>query len=170
MCGTDDKWANDNGDSYDHPIAQSLPIPIGPLSHHGQTFGGTQYQTKTSLSDRPGVLVPQLRANTSSSLRRASYAERDRVRPIDPGALDFTHDDDDDDEEEINSDPETGGKARQRALKILKARNEMPAAGKHPDRGPFPSKTLTKNFRHVEKFGVTRHAQHDDTISILVLL
>ena len=89
-------------------------------------FGKTSYQPKTSLSDRPGLLVPAMH-QTSSSLRRASYAERDRVRPVDPGALDFAGVDDYDDD--VDSDPETGGKARQRALKILKARNEMPAAG-----------------------------------------
>ena len=85
------------------------------------------------------MLVPALRNNTtSSSVRRASYAERDRVRPVDPGAFAFTAEDDDD-EEEVESDPETGGKARQRALKILKARNEMPAAGAS---SPFTSTTL----------------------------
>ncbi|KAI0368073.1 hypothetical protein BV20DRAFT_1054266 [Pilatotrama ljubarskyi] len=122
----DDKWTGDN-----HPIAQSLPIPIGPLGNQRQSFALTSYQAKTSLSDRPGVLVPALRSNSSSSsLRRASYAERDRVRPIDPGALDFAVDDDAADED-VESDPETGGKARQRALKILQARDEMPPAGKH---------------------------------------
>ena len=77
------------------------------------------------------MLVPALRTNnnTSASLRRASYAERDMLRPVDPGALDFTADADDDEDEDVPSDPETGGKARQRALRILKARNEMPAAG-----------------------------------------
>ena len=37
----------------------------------------------------------------------------------------FTHTD-----EEDSGDSESGNRARQRALKILKARNEMPAAGK----------------------------------------
>ncbi|KAM5531923.1 hypothetical protein V8D89_014393 [Ganoderma adspersum] len=123
--GEDVQWSNGNGE---HAIAQSLPIPIG-LNQRMQGFGKTAFQPKTSLSDRPGLLVPALH-QTSSSLRRASYAERDRVRPVDPGALDFAgDDDDDDDDDDVDSDPETGGKARQRALKILKARNEMPAAG-----------------------------------------
>ncbi|TBU49005.1 hypothetical protein BD309DRAFT_852542 [Dichomitus squalens] len=124
--GDDNKWPDRNDD---HPIAQSLPIPIG-LNHHRQIFGIPAYEPKTSLSDRPGLLVPALRnSSTSSSLRRASYAERDRVRPVDPGALDFAGDDDDEYDDDVDSDPETGGKARQRALKILKARNELPAAG-----------------------------------------
>lgn len=133
----DDKWAEDN-----HQIAQSLPIPIGPLGQHGHTFGIPPYQPKTSLSDRPGVLVPPLRnGSTASSLRRQSYAERDRVRPIDPGALDFAVDEDGA-EEDVESDPETGGKARQRALKILKARDEMPAAGESLCLYPFPQAQL----------------------------
>ncbi|KAI0824728.1 hypothetical protein BC628DRAFT_1538167 [Trametes gibbosa] len=111
----DDKWANG-----DHQIAQSLPIPIGPLGQHRQTFGIPSYQPKTSLSDRPGMLVPPLR-NGSTSYRRPS------VRALDPGALDFAVDEDGVDD--VESDPETGGKARQRALKILKARDELPAAG-----------------------------------------
>ena len=128
----DDRWTN--GGAADHAIAQSLPIPIGPLGQHRQPFGLPQFQPKTSLSDRPGMLVPPLNGNgTSSSVRRASYAERDRVRPVDPGALAFDDDDDDDDEDDVDSDPETGGKARQRALKILQARNEMPAAGEPSD-------------------------------------
>ncbi|KAI0772048.1 hypothetical protein BD413DRAFT_51504 [Trametes elegans] len=122
----DDKWATDN-----HGIAQSLPIPIGPLGQH-KPFA---YQPKTSLSDRPGLLVPPLRnaSVSAASLRRASYAERDRVRKIDPGALDFAVDEDEDGAEgdDVESDPETGGKARQRALRILKAREELPAAGEY---------------------------------------
>ncbi|KAI0650239.1 hypothetical protein C8Q79DRAFT_998129 [Trametes meyenii] len=113
----DDKWVTD------HPVAASLPIPIGPLGQHLQTFGIPSYQPKTSLSDRPGVLVPALRNGSSASVRR------ERVRAIDPGALDFAVDDDGGDDDDVESDPETGGKARQRALRILKARDEMPPAG-----------------------------------------
>ena len=120
--------ADDNGDdTYDHPIAQSMPIPIGPLGARGQTFGAPKYQPKTSLSDRPGILVPELRTGTdtaAASIRRASYVDRD------PGALDFIDDHDEDEDEEDSGDSESGNRARQRALKILKARNEMPAAGK----------------------------------------
>ena len=119
-CVIDDKWTDGN-DSYDHPIAQSLPIPIG--LNHPQTFGRPQYQLKTSLSDRPGMLVPELRTNSSASVRRVSHVDRD------PGALDFVAADDDDDDDEVNSDPEMGGRSRQRALQILEARNELPPAG-----------------------------------------
>ncbi|KAH9927201.1 uncharacterized protein BXZ73DRAFT_102787 [Epithele typhae] len=108
-----------------HGIAQSLPIPIGPLGRDG-----FEVQPKTSLADQSGLVVPALRNNTSTSLRRQSYAERERKRSIDPGALDFidSGDDDDDDDVEIVAD-EIGSKARQRALKIIEKRNEMPEAG-----------------------------------------
>ena len=89
-------------------------------------------QPKTSLADRPGVLVPPLHKESSAALRRASYAERDRSRLIDPGTLDFTaeEEEDEDEDEEADSDVGTiGGKGRQRALKILQARSEIPAAG-----------------------------------------
>ena len=147
-------WPNNNDE---HPIAQSLPIPIG-LNNHRQTFGIPAYEPKTSLSDRPGMLVPALRGSSaSSSLRRASYAERDRVRPVDPGALDFAVDDEYDDD--VDSDPETGGKARQRALRILKARNEMPPAGELIPLLVFlssvgSSQLTTSPHRHVEKSGL----------------
>ena len=88
----------------------------------------SSYQPKTSLPERP---VSGLRNGASSSLsvRPASYAER--PRSMDPGALDFAVDADAGDDD-VESDPETGGKARQRALKILKAREEIPAAGECP--------------------------------------
>ena len=115
---------------FSSQIAQSLPIAID-----SGRFGLASYQPKTSLSDRPGILVPPLRATSkvsSEALKRASYAERDRMRSIDPGALDFTADDDDEEDDEMEDEAEreaVGGKGRQRALKILEARSELPAEG-----------------------------------------
>ena len=80
------------------PLATSAPIPIAPIGQ-GRNFGVHSYQTKTSLSDRPGVLVPALR-RSSTALRKASYAERDRLRSIDPGIVDFADEDEEDDEDE----------------------------------------------------------------------
>ncbi|KAI0921652.1 hypothetical protein AcW1_004437 [Taiwanofungus camphoratus] len=106
------------------PISSSLPIPI---SHNQQTFN-ILYQPKTSLTERPGVLVPPLRRVSPRSVRRAVYAERDRTRSIDPGALDFTSDvDDRDDEADVNTGLEVGSRAR--ALRILESRDALPAAG-----------------------------------------
>lgn len=115
---------------FNSQVAQSLPIAID-----SGRLGLTSYQPKTSLSDRPGILVPPLRATSkvsSEALKRASYAERDRMRSIDPGALDFTADDDDEEDDELEDEAEreaVGGKGRQRALKILEARSELPAEG-----------------------------------------
>lgn len=66
---------------------------------------------------------------SSSTLRRAAYAERDRQRSLDPGALDFSLEEDDEEEatEEITSG--TGHTGRDRALRILQARSSLPEAG-----------------------------------------
>lgn len=92
-------------------------------------FGAASYQQKTSLSDRPGILVPALRPSSSVAARKAVYAERDRMRDIDPGALEFTDDLDDEDEDDVEANMEVGSVGRRRALKILKARDELPEAG-----------------------------------------
>lgn len=78
--------------------------------------------------------LPQSRQKTpisSAAWRKAAYAERDRNRAQDPGALDFAAegDDDDDNEDEDNSAAEQGGRGRQRALKILQVRSEIPDSG-----------------------------------------
>lgn len=103
-------------------IASSLPIPIGRPS-----FGQLAEQPKTSLTDRLGATVPALQPGSSTALRKAAYAERDRSRLIDPGALDFILDEDEGDQDEV--DPGVGSTARQRALKILEARDRLPADG-----------------------------------------
>lgn len=96
------------------------------------------YQPKTSLAERPGILVPPLpqRGMSSSALRKAAYAERDLSRSMDPGALDFATDEIDSNEDDESDDEvlqgvatESGGRGRKRALKILQARSEIPEAG-----------------------------------------
>lgn len=116
------------------PLATSAPIPIAPIGQ-GRNFGAPSYQPKTSLSDRPGVLVPTFR-KSSAALRKASYAERDRLRSIDPGIVDFADEDDGEDEDEDDTElgddvhaQQVGGRARRRALKILQARDSVPPAG-----------------------------------------
>lgn len=118
-------------DSFVSGIASSLPIPIGPIGHTKIKFGHLEYQVKTSLADRPGIIVPAFQKSTSEAMRRASYAQRDLARPMDPGALDFASIEEGDEEDEaVDSELDgVGGKGRQRALKILKARNEIPDAG-----------------------------------------
>ena len=67
-------------------------------------------------------------------MRRASYAERDRLRSIDPGALDFAVDDDEaeDADELVAGADQVGGKSMQRALNILQKHSEIPGAGTFP--------------------------------------
>ncbi|KIJ20519.1 hypothetical protein PAXINDRAFT_166541 [Paxillus involutus ATCC 200175] len=110
----------------------SLPVNIGPLSRRREPLSLASYQPKTSLSERVGIL--DSRRHTSSTLRKASYAERDRGRAMDPGALDFaTEDGGDEGEDESEEEPSKpdldDGRGRQRALKILEARSKIPEAG-----------------------------------------
>lgn len=74
------------------------------------------------------MLVPPLRVS-SHTLRKASYAERDRTRELDPGALDFDLEAVDEDDEIEVSVADAGSTGRLHALKILQAREAIPAAG-----------------------------------------
>ncbi|EIW76279.1 hypothetical protein CONPUDRAFT_168847 [Coniophora puteana RWD-64-598 SS2] len=164
-----------NSGTHPPGIPASMPIDIGPLHGNGNGNGRpareplslASYQPKTSIPERAAVngngnsngtggkmsvpkqtvpLSPGIgRTPSARSARRASYAERDRQRAIDPGALDFAgqgyedEDDEEDDEDEGGDEAEggdggkTGGEteapSRQRALKILKARSRLPAEG-----------------------------------------
>ena len=112
-----------------------------------QLLSGTRsLQPKTSLTDRPGALVPPLttiseegddidipseseKKKSAAARRRMVYAERDRVREMDPGMLDFTNagadvPDLDDDGVDVSV-----SRSRQHALNIIKARNSVPAEG-----------------------------------------
>lgn len=112
-------------------LPRSLPVAIRSLAGVERPA----YQPKTSLADRPGVLVPALHnagVPSSAAVRRAAYAERDLRRSMDPGALDFAAADDDDEPGtpgEGDGQDATGGRGRQRALRILQARSEIPDAG-----------------------------------------
>jgi len=122
-------------------IAASLPISIGPLSPTKETLSLASYQPKASLSNQSGILVPALRVRSksgsrqvaSTAWRKAAYAQRDINRYTDPGPLDFAADEDDDeddeDEESALASVDKGGRGRQRALKILQVRSEVPASG-----------------------------------------
>jgi len=72
---------------------------------------------------------------STSALRKASYAARDRDRSMDPGTLDFISQDDEADEDDesddelFQTDPLDEARGRRQAFKILEARNKLPAAG-----------------------------------------
>lgn len=109
-------------------MAQSLPIPIGPF----RTKGGSPKSVLPKRSTSP----PAIDRATAAALRRASYAERDRRREIDPGALDFVVAEDDDDGEGENDLPqgmeqEGEAKSRKIALTIIQKRDSLPPDGAH---------------------------------------
>jgi len=124
--GTDIRWS-----LGDAGFPASLPIDIGPLACQREPLSLASYQPQTSLSGRAGGR----RHTSSATLRRASYAERDRSRAIDPGALDFIAgdgeeaEDDESDEEPSKANVADEGRGRQRAFKILQARSKIPEAG-----------------------------------------
>lgn len=109
-------------------MAKSLPIPIGPLKK--KAGGLSAIQPKVSLPARPAA-PPAVDKASAAALRRASYAERDRNRLLDPGALDFVADDDidEDDEDEGAEGEDAGSKSRQIALKILQKTSRIPPDG-----------------------------------------
>ena len=114
-------------------IPASLPINIGPLIRRREPLSLASYQPKSSLPERGEMPSPHTdgRHGTPATLRRASYADRDRGRDLDPGPLDFAaenvdEEESDDDDEEQGPD-ETRG--RHRALKILEARSKIPSEG-----------------------------------------
>ncbi|KAI5124959.1 hypothetical protein M0805_007386 [Coniferiporia weirii] len=124
-------------------LAGSLPVSIAPISQL-KGGGSSSLQPKTSLIGRQDATARPLstvaeddkgRQKSAAANRREAYAERDRARSMDPGILDFVHDEEDEEESsslEFNED-ELGqtstSKSRQHALKIIKARNAVPAEG-----------------------------------------
>lgn len=113
----------------------SLPIPI-KLARHSQALSLASYRSQATVPDRPVVgTAPPLRS--TAALRKAAYAERDRSRSIDPGALDFEEEEEEEEvslqveEGALNQDgtADAGGRGRNRALRILQAGSEVPEAG-----------------------------------------
>ena len=101
-----------------------------------QPLSLASYQPKTSLSERAEAVVAPLVSKypSTSTLRRASYAERDKKRAMDPGALDFTAEEDEEgsgvsEEETELAEDDTGTRSRKKALRILQKSSEVPEEG-----------------------------------------
>ncbi|KAF8165661.1 hypothetical protein B0H34DRAFT_649701 [Crassisporium funariophilum] len=125
-------------------ISGSVPISIVNRARARETLSLASYKPEDVLSTQ---MAPQRGASSpspgrgnkvpsSTSIRRAQYAERDIARSMDPGALDFaTQPDEDEDDGEFSDDEQTraelelGERGRQQALKILQARSELPEEG-----------------------------------------
>ncbi|EJD01144.1 uncharacterized protein FOMMEDRAFT_169318 [Fomitiporia mediterranea MF3/22] len=127
----------------------SLPIPMA------QHLPGSapSLKPKTSLTDRPGALVPplpsvaeegegqtdQVEKRSAAAIRKQVYAERNKKRSLDPGVLDFVDEEDGDenaspdnvdvghDDDEV--DQVSASRSRQHALEIIKLRNRVPPEG-----------------------------------------
>ncbi|KAI6127387.1 hypothetical protein EDD16DRAFT_1552655 [Pisolithus croceorrhizus] len=115
-------------------VPASLPVNIRPLVRRREPLSLASYQPKTSLPERAGAIVPPLpdapgARHVSSVL---SHAGRDQTARC--GTLDFltaeAEEDEERSEEELTqvSIPDEA-RGRQRALRILKARSKIPAAG-----------------------------------------
>ncbi|KDR84066.1 hypothetical protein GALMADRAFT_151088 [Galerina marginata CBS 339.88] len=121
------------------PIAGSLPVNIRRLTKVKEQLTLASYRSPAAIPEQPSVPPSPGgtgRALSSSAIRRAAYAERDRNRSMDPGALDFATEEDEDEEEsegeveQANAEtPDAGEKARKHALRILQARSELPGEG-----------------------------------------
>jgi len=137
-------------------VPSSAPIMIAQLHKPQPALNLASYAGKIAPSDRPSkkgsALPPAASENaavrqpvSADTYRRAAYAERDLTRSMDPGALDFDTEADDDRDGDgtdgSNSDGEDvqdfrvadvhvpGKRGRERALKILQARSELPEEG-----------------------------------------
>lgn len=122
----------------------SLPIPIAPITRQKRPLSLASYQPTAMIMTMPSLVSKH--AVSAAAMRRASYAERDRQRAMDPGALDFATEDDEEEgessEEEVDAgagpgpgpgpgdvEAEMGTRSRRRALRILQKRSEIPEEG-----------------------------------------
>jgi len=136
-----DQLADDDYNGVSYPISSSVPITIVSRNQLQETepLSLASYRPKTNvIPNQPRSSngdVPSLphgqKMPSSTAIRKAKYAERDRARAMDPGTLDFaTIEEEEDDEEEILTTQMTPGeRSRMLALKIIKARNELPEDG-----------------------------------------
>ncbi|KAL5488063.1 hypothetical protein ACEPAI_6171 [Sanghuangporus weigelae] len=129
-------------------VVGSLPIPMAPIAQQ-KPAGPLSLRPKTSLTDRPGTLVPPLLSlpavpeeeeeekekRSAASIRKEVYAERNKARGLDPGILDFGDGDDDDEDGGGSPEPEdpvdqvSTSRSRQHALEIIRIRNAAPPEG-----------------------------------------
>ncbi|KAJ7591457.1 hypothetical protein C8J56DRAFT_935621 [Mycena floridula] len=107
---------------YDSGIPGSLPIPIKlPPPRQKVTLGSFRPQLS---------IIEQQPTRSSSAIRKAVYAERDRERALDPGPLDFAlEEEDSEDFAEAEQLPMSPNRGRDHALKIIQARSSIPEAG-----------------------------------------
>ncbi|TFK66573.1 hypothetical protein BDN72DRAFT_142865 [Pluteus cervinus] len=109
QTSTPDENEEDEETSFAFNIASSLPIAITPVRTPRTPLSLASYQPRTEIPQQVGSAPAVVhKPSSSASIRKAAYAERDRSRSMDPGALDFTAEedesDDDEDDEELAGD------------------------------------------------------------------
>jgi hypothetical protein len=111
-----------------HPsnLSSSLPVTMGPIRKLKSSMG-------KSSSGAPALAMLEEANEEEPShgiepekVRKQAHTERDRVRSLDPGLLDFATDDDDVKEQ---VDTTSSSRGKQYALKIIAARNAVPEEG-----------------------------------------
>lgn len=121
-------------DTNDSQMVGSLPIkikkiePPKPLPLSLATYVGQDTRPETVEPAAPSTVDGK--KQSTSSIRKAVYLEKDRVRAIDPGPLDVVVEDDEVEDDEVIADAhEEGEKARLQALRILQTRSDLPEEG-----------------------------------------
>ncbi|KAF8728321.1 hypothetical protein AX14_006793 [Amanita brunnescens Koide BX004] len=122
----------DENDNRLAGVPGSVPIPIAPIRKQKRPLSLASYQPEATLGTVPSLVSKH--HPSAAALRRASYAERDRLRAMDPGALDFATEDDEEagqssGEEAAADVAVTETRSRRRALRILQKRSEIPEEG-----------------------------------------
>jgi hypothetical protein len=109
------------------PIKIKKLVPPKPLSL--ASYVGQDMHCETAELAAPSTINGK--KQSSGSIRKAAYLEKDRARAIDPGPLDSVVEDDEveDDDSDISDAQDEGEKARAQALRILQARSELPEEG-----------------------------------------
>ena len=109
------------------------PIGLKQISGSGSLHPKTLTSRIASLAPPLTTVVEEDEKDKKKSAaahRREVYAERNRIKQVDPGLLDYADDEvdtpspDGDDMNEVSV-----SRSRQHALNIIKARNSLPAEG-----------------------------------------
>ncbi|KAJ3492486.1 hypothetical protein NLJ89_g11223 [Agrocybe chaxingu] len=127
------------GQSRNSGVAASLPIEIVKRVKPREQLSLASYRPQAAVGlgqeEQMGSAAPTSSSSHSNknlsaaAVRKAAYAERDRLRSMDPGALDFANDPNEQDDDDDDDDEPSERKARKQALRILQARSEVPEEG-----------------------------------------
>ncbi|KAF5333364.1 hypothetical protein D9611_002672 [Ephemerocybe angulata] len=121
-------------------VPGSLPVHIHLRNKPREALSLASYQPTHAMPEAEASTDVPVKPNgkplSSSAIRKAMYAERDRTRLVDPG-LESMIEEDEEDESEVENEEEAARleallsttRGRRRALKILQAANQLPEAG-----------------------------------------